>query len=193
VNVTTCPRCHGTGEIITTPCSTCHGAQRVERIRTLVVDIPAGVDDGVRIRLAGEGEAGLYGGPPGNLYVVVHVKPHRYFRRRDDDIILNININVAQAALGDEITVPTLDGEATLVIPAGTQTGTIFRLRGKGVPHLRGSGRGDQIVIVNVAVPTHLDERQKELFAELGKTLGHEITPQEEKGFLERLKEVLGL
>ncbi len=193
VNVTTCPRCGGTGEIITTPCSVCHGAQRVERVRRLVVDIPAGVDDGMRIRLAGEGEHGLYGGPAGNLYVMLHVRPHKYFRRRELDILLNIDINIAQAALGDEIRVPTLDGEEKLTIPAGTQPGTVFRLRGKGVPRLRGTGRGDQVIIVNISVPTKLSERQRQLLMELGQTLGSEVTPQSGRGFMDRLKEALGI
>ncbi|MEA3407826.1 MAG: molecular chaperone DnaJ [Chloroflexota bacterium] len=193
VNVTTCPRCGGRGEIIETPCSRCHGSRRVEVTRTISVDVPAGIDDGMRIRLAGEGESGLDGGPAGNLYVVMHVKNHRYFRRRDQDILLNININVAQAALGDEILVPTLNGERQLVIPAGTQTGAIFQLKGEGVPRIRGSGRGDEIVIINVEIPESLNDQQKELFARLGETLGDEITPQEEKSFLKRLKVVLGL
>jgi molecular chaperone DnaJ len=193
VNVSTCPRCGGRGEVVTTPCTVCRGAQRVEKARKLSVDIPAGVDDGMRIRLSSEGEAGALGGPAGNLYVVLHVQEHRYFRRREHDIVLNININVAQAALGDEIMIPTLEGEDKLGIPAGTQTGALFRLKGKGVPRLQSSGRGDEIIIVNVAVPTNLDANQKRLFAELGKTLGQEVTPQEEKSFLERLKDALGM
>jgi molecular chaperone DnaJ len=193
VNVSTCPRCGGRGEVVNTPCSTCRGAQRVERPRKLSVDIPGGVDDGMRIRLAGEGESGTFGGPAGNLYVVLHVKPHRYFRRRENDILLNININIVQAALGAEIRVPTLNGEEKLNIPAGTQTGAIFHLRGKGVPRLNRSGRGEEIVIVNVVVPTNLDAGQKRLLAELGKTLGSEVTPQEEKSFFERLREALGI
>lgn len=193
VNVTTCPRCGGRGEIIETPCAECHGSRRIEKTQKISVDIPAGVDDGMRIRLAGEGESGLEGGPAGNLYVVVHVKQHRYFRRRDQDILLNININVAQAALGDEIVVPTLNGEHELAIPAGTQTGAIFRLKGEGVPRLQGTGRGHEIVIVNVEIPETLDEHQRDLFSELGETLGDEITPQEEMSFLKRLKVVLGI
>ncbi|OGO04742.1 MAG: molecular chaperone DnaJ, partial [Chloroflexi bacterium RBG_13_56_8] len=193
VNVTTCPRCQGRGEVVVTPCSTCHGDQRVERPRKLMVDIPPGVDDGMRIRLSGEGEAGLYGGPAGNLYVILHVEPHPYFHRRDHDILLNLNITIVQAALGDEITVPTLEGEEKLSIPAGTQTGAVFRVKGAGVPNLRRSGRGDEIVIVNVAVPTHLNEEQKQLLVELGKTLGSEVIPQGGKGFFERLREALGL
>lgn len=193
INVTTCPRCHGRGEVVTTPCSTCHGAQRVERLHEISVTIPAGVDDGNRLRMTGEGEAGTHGGPAGNLYVRLHVRPHRFFRRRDDDILLNLNINVAQAALGDEITVPTLDGEEELSIPAGTQTGTVFRLRGKGVPRIHGGGRGDQLVIVNVAIPTHLDAHQRELFAELGDSLGKEVVPQGERTFFDRVREALGI
>ncbi|MFH1084314.1 MAG: molecular chaperone DnaJ, partial [Chloroflexota bacterium] len=129
VNVSTCPRCRGTGEVITTPCKACRGAGRVQQARSLMVNIPAGVDDDMRVRLPGEGEPGEHGGPPGNLYVVVHVTPHAYFQRREDDILLNLNINIAQAALGDEISVPTLNGEHKLTLPAGTQPGAAFRLR----------------------------------------------------------------
>ena len=154
INVTTCPRCQGEGEIVTTPCSECRGQKRVRVTRTLSVKVPAGVDNGTQIRLAGEGEPGVYDGPPGSLYVVVSVKPHRYFRRQDNHIILELAINVAQAALGDEVMVPTLEGEEHLVIPAGTQTGKVFRLRGQGVPYLRRNGRGDQLVMVQVAIPT---------------------------------------
>lgn len=193
INVTTCPRCNGRGEIVVTPCSVCHGQQRVERPRTLSVSVPAGVDDGNRIRLTSEGEAGSYGGPAGNLYVVLHVKEHAYFQRRDVDILLHMNINVAQAALGDEITVPTLDGEQKLTIPAGTQTGAVFRLRGRGVPRIQSSGRGDQLVIVNVAIPTSLDAQQKKLFAELGASLGKEVIPQGEKSFMDRVRDALGI
>jgi molecular chaperone DnaJ len=193
VNVTTCPRCQGTGETITTPCSKCHGSRRVQETRKILVTVPAGVDDEMRIRLAGEGEHGLYGGPPGNLYVVLHVKPHRYFTRRENDILLNVNINIAQATLGDEIRVPTLDGDEKITIPAGTQPGTVLRMRGKGAPQLRGSSRGDQLVILNVSIPTDLDPDQRELVRELGKTLGSEVTPQAGRGFLDRFKEALGI
>jgi len=192
INVATCPRCNGRGEVVTTPCSQCHGQQRIERPRTLTVSIPAGVDDGNRIRLTGEGEAGTYGGPAGNLYVVLHVKSHPFFQRRDTDILLHMNINVAQAALGDEITVPTLDGEEKMTIPAGTQTGAVFRLKGRGVPRIQSSGRGEQLVIVNVAIPTNLDAKQKELFAELSESLGKEVVPQGEKSFFDRVRDALG-
>ena len=157
------------------------------------MDIPAGVDDGMRVRLTGEGESGTFGGPAGNLYVVLHVKPHRFFRRREDDLLLNININIVQAALGAEIRVPTLNGEQKLNVPVGTQTGAVFRLRGKGIPRLNRGGRGDELVIVNVIVPTNLDAGQKRLLTELGKTLDSEVKPEEEKSFFERLRESLGI
>jgi len=193
VNVTTCARCSGRGEIVTTPCSVCHGSQRVEETRSLEVDVPEGVDDGMRIRLAGEGAAGTHGGPAGNLYVVLHVEAHPYFHRREDDIVLNLRVNIAQAALGDEVAVPTIDGEERLTIPAGTQTGTVFRLRSRGVPHLRNAGRGDQVVIINVGVPTELNAEQRELLTNLGKTLGREVVPQGSKGFLDRLRDAFGV
>ncbi len=187
INVSACPRCGGEGEIVTTPCSECRGQKHVRVTRAISIKVPAGVDNGTQIRLAGEGEHGVYGGPPGNLYVVVSVKPHRYFRRQDNHIILELAINVAQAALGDEVMVPTLEGEEKLVIPVGTQTGKVFRLRGKGVPYLRRNGRGDQLVIVQVAIPTDLTDEQKRLFKDLAKTLGKEVIPQEEKGFFEKM------
>jgi molecular chaperone DnaJ len=193
VNVATCPRCNGSGEVITTPCSECHGAGQVERARKISVDIPAGVDDETRVRLNGEGEPGAHGGPAGHLYIFLHVKPHRYFRRQGNDLLLHLNISIVQAALGDEIMVPTLEGEEKLAIPAGTQTGASFRLRGKGIPRLNSSGRGDEIVLINVAVPTKLDANQKRILAELGKTLGSEVTPQEDKSFLDRIREALGI
>jgi len=190
VNVTTCPTCHGEGETIAIPCLQCHGARYIRASRKINVRIPAGVDNGTQIRLAGEGEPGERGGPPGNLYVVLDVTPHAYFRRRDDNIVLELGINVAQAALGDEIAVPTLDGDEKLTIPAGTQTGKVFRLRNKGVPHLRINGRGDQLVVIDVMIPTGLTAEQKKLFKELSKTLGKEVVPQREKTFLDKLKDV---
>jgi len=193
VNVTTCPRCGGTGEIINTPCTVCHGTMQVDVQRGLRVSVPAGVDDGMRMRLAGEGDQGLYGGPAGNLYVILHVKPHKLFQRRENDILLNWNINIAQAALGGRITVPTLDGNAELNIAAGTQPGTVISLRGKGVPRLHGVGRGDQIVLVNVQVPTKLDDHQRDLLTQLGETLGTDAPPPGGRGFMDKLKEVFGL
>ncbi len=193
VQVTTCPRCEGEREIVTTPCTECRGRKVIQVERTISVKIPAGVDDGTRIRLAGEGEPGVRGGPPGNLYVVLRVKPHSHFRRRDTDILLQLEINVAQAALGDLLTVPTLDGDEELAIPAGTQTGKVFKLRGKGVPHLRRNSRGDQLVMVHVLTPTRLSDYQKDLLTELSKTLGKEVVHQPEKGLLDRVKEAIGL
>ncbi|MEJ2734783.1 MAG: molecular chaperone DnaJ [Anaerolineae bacterium] len=193
VQVTTCPRCQGEREIVTSPCTECRGQKVVEVERTISVKIPAGVDAGTRIRLAGEGEPGSRGGPNGNLYVVLHVKPHEHFRREDNSIVLELDINVAQAALGDKISVPTLDGDEEFVIPAATQTGDVFRLRGKGVPYLRRNGRGDQLVIFHVVTPAKLTKRQKELFSELGKSLGREVIHQPEKGLFAKVREALGL
>lgn len=193
VQVTTCPRCQGEREIITTPCTVCRGRKVVQVERTISVKVPAGVDDGTRIRLAGEGEVGERKGPPGNLYVVLHVKSHAHFRRQDNDILLQLDVNVAQAALGDRLAVPTLDGDEELIIPAGTQTGEVFRLRGKGVPHLQRNGRGDQLVMVHVLTPTKLTRQQKDLLAELSKTLGKEVIHQPEKGLFDRVKEAIGL
>ena len=193
VQVTTCPRCHGEREIVTSPCSQCRGQRVVQIERSISVKVPAGVDDGTRIRLAGEGEPGERRGPPGNLYVVLHVKAHSYFRRQDSSILLELDLNVAQAALGDKLTVPTLDGDETLIIPAGTQTGEVFKLRGKGVPHLRRNGRGDQLVMVNVLTPTKLSRQQKDLLTELSKTLGKEVVRQPEKGIFDKFREAIGL
>ena len=193
VNVSTCPRCEGEGEVVTTPCSECHGAKRVQALKHLAVKIPAGVDDGTRIRLAGEGEAGTRSGPRGNLYIDVAVRPHRFFRRRDEDILMDLEINVAQAALGDAISVPTLNGAHDLEIPASTQTGDILRLKAKGVPRLRRSGRGDQIIRLRVMTPTDLNAKQQELFAELGRTLGREVITQPEKGFFDKLRDAFGM
>jgi molecular chaperone DnaJ len=193
VQVTTCPRCQGEGEIVTTPCTECRGQKVVQVERTISVRIPAGVDDGTRIRLAGEGDPGQRGGPPGNLYVVLRVQSHPHFRREDNNILLELGINVAQAALGDKVQVPTLDGDEELPIPAGTQTGEVFRLRGKGVPYLRRNGRGDELVMVHVLTPTRLTSQQKELFKELGRTLGREVIQQSEKGFFDKFKDALGI
>jgi molecular chaperone DnaJ len=190
VNVTTCPTCRGEGETISIPCSQCRGQKRVRVVRRLTVKVPPGVDSGTQIRLANEGELGEYGGPVGNLYVVLDVKPHQYFRRREDDIVLEVQVNVAQAALGDEIVVPTLDGDEKISIPAGTQTGRVVPIKGKGIPHLRRPGRGDQLVVVQVSVPTQLTAEQRDLFAKLAKTLGKEVIPQSEKGFIDKLKDL---
>lgn len=187
VNVATCPRCEGEGEVVSTPCSNCQGQKRAQVTRKLQVTIPAGVDDGTQIRLAGEGEAGVRGGPPGNLYVVVSVKKHPRFRRKGTDLLLDLPINIVQAALGDEIDVPTLDGEVKLEIPPGTQHGKTFRLKEYGVPHLRRNGRGDLLVTVQIVVPRDLNEKQKALLRELARTLGKE--PVEPKGVFGKVKD----
>lgn len=193
VNVATCPACQGSGEVIVSPCSQCHGQKQVQRSKTIKVKIPAGISSEQQIRLTGEGGPGENGGPPGNLYVFVNVKRHEIFQRRNDDILLNLEINVAQAALGDEVEVPTVDGTASVTIPPGTQSGTVFRLRGRGVPHLQRSGRGDQLVITDVVIPKKLDDKQRDLFMELAGTLDKEIIPQREKGLFDNIKDALGL
>ena len=172
------------------PCSQCRGNKKIRVTRRLNVKVPPGVDTGTQIRLAGEGELGEFGGPSGNLYVVLNVKPHQFFRRREDDVVMEVQVNVAQAALGDEIVVPTLDGDETISIPAGTQTGRVITIKGKGIPHLRRQGRGDQLVVVQVAVPTNLSGEQRRLFGELAKTLGKEVIPQSEKGFIDKLRDL---
>ena len=191
VQVTTCPVCNGRGKVIETFCPTCSGRGRVRKTRRKKVAIPAGVDDGTRIRLAGEGQPGENNGPSGDLYLIVRVKPHKYFRRRDNDILLDLNVNIPQATLGAEVKVPTIDGDVKLKIPAGTQPGKIIRMRGRGVPHLRNNSRGDQLVIVNVTVPKRLDDEERELFEKLAEKMDSDVLPQE-KGFLDRLIDVLG-
>jgi len=191
VQVATCPTCQGKGEVIETPCHTCRGRGLERRTVKKVVPIPAGVDNGTQIRLAGEGQPGANGGPNGNIYLEIRVKEHKFFKRRKDDVLLDLKINIAQATLGADIEIPTLKGNEKIKIPAGTQPGKVFTLKGKGIPHLRGSGNGDQMVVVNVAVPTHLTHEQRELFEQLAKTLGSEVSPQE-KSFMDVLKEVLG-
>lgn len=167
INVTTCDVCGGEGRIIKTPCNNCGGKGNIRRSKKLSIKIPAGVDNGTRIKLYGEGEAGVKGGPPGDLYVFVFVRPHPIFKREEQDIYLETKISFVLAALGGEIEVPTLDGNVKLKIPAGTQPGTVFRLKGKGIPHLRGHSRGDEYIKVNITVPTRLAERQKKLLQEL--------------------------
>ncbi|MBP3966174.1 molecular chaperone DnaJ [Paenibacillus lignilyticus] len=163
VNRRACSNCNGAGKIVKEKCTTCHGAGKVKKQRKINVKIPAGVDEGAQIRLSGEGEGGFRGGPSGDLYIVIRVKPHDFFERENDDIYCEVPLTFAQAALGDEIEIPTLTEKVKLKIPAGTQTGTYFRLKGKGVPRLRGYGQGDQHVKVTVVTPTALNEEQKEL------------------------------
>ncbi len=167
----TCPRCHGTGKIISDPCPACYGHGRVEKHKTLSVKVPAGVDSGDRIRLSGEGEAGEHGGPPGDLYVHISVKPHPIFQREGDDLHCEVPVSVVTAALGGELEVPTLDGRVKLKVPPETQSGRLFRLRGKGVRSVRSGAAGDLICRVVVETPVNLTKRQKELLRELGESL----------------------
>jgi len=192
VSVGVCERCGGEGQIISRPCLQCRGQGKERRERRIVVRIPAGVDTGSQVRLSGEGDAGLRGGPPGNLYFKVEVRRHKVFRREGDDILYDLPLNFAQAALGEEMDVPTVDGPVRLKIPPGTQSGKVFALRGKGVLHLRGVGRGDQLVRVVVVTPQALDEEQRRLLRELARSLGQASLPSEDKGFFERLKDALG-
>ena len=192
VQVGTCPACKGQGETISSPCRTCQGRGLERQTRTKIVSVPGGVDTGTQIRLAGEGQPGINGGPNGNLYIVIQVKAHKFFRRQENDIILNLNINIAQATLGADVQVPTVDGKMeSLRIPNGTQPGKVLHLKGKGVPRLRSNGRGDQLVLINVEIPTSLNAEQREIFEKLAKSLGSEVRPQE-RGFLEWLKETFG-
>jgi molecular chaperone DnaJ len=174
-----CSRCGGSGTVITNPCSQCQGKGRMKVKRKIEVAVPAGVDEGYRLRLAGEGSAGMYGAPSGDLYVTFSVKPHNLFHRDGSDILYELSINFAQAALGDEVEVPSLDGKLDLRIPPGTQNGKTFRFKGKGIPYIDGRGRGDLLIKVNIMTPQHLDKNQHRLFEELAKALPHTEPPQE--------------
>jgi molecular chaperone DnaJ len=185
----TCNVCGGTGSVISDPCKTCRGDGRVEREHSIQVNIPAGVEDGTRIRYQSEGDAGRTGGPSGDLYIVLTVKPHKFFERDGHNLHCQIPISFAQAALGAEISVPTLEGESELKVPDGTQSGREFRLRNKGVPYLNEHGRGDLIVQVVVETPKKLTRVQKELLRQLGETMRVENTPTP-RGLLEKVKEM---
>ena len=191
VNVSACPVCGGSGETIESPCRNCEGRGLERKTVKRQVPIPAGVDDSTQIRIGGEGEPGANRGPNGDLYIVIHVRPHAYFRRRGDDIVLDLAVNVAQAALGAEISVPTVDGEAKLRIPSGTQSGKVLRLKGKGVPRLQRDGRGDQLVVVGVEIPRTLSADQQALFERLAESLGTEFSIQE-RGLMDRVRDLLG-
>jgi molecular chaperone DnaJ len=165
---TTCPTCRGNGQTITHPCAKCRGSGQIMVNKSVSVKIPAGVDHGSRLRLNGEGEAGNYGGPPGDLYVFIHVEPHEFFTRKDTDVICQIPISFVQATLGDKISVPTLNGKKKLEIPKGTQPGDIFYFHGEGIPSLRSRKRGDQIIQVDIRTPTHISKKQEALLREFG-------------------------
>jgi molecular chaperone DnaJ len=187
----TCPTCGGAGRLLKNPCVNCRGQGRITATRRLDVHIPAGVDTGSQIRISGEGGAGVRGGPPGDLYVVMRVKAHAVLTRRDQTVVYELRVNIVQAALGDSIEIPTLDGPVEIVIPAGTQHGQSFRLAGKGMPDVRGGRRGDQYVIVQLVVPKSLDAEQKALLRKVGGLTGKpEKVP---KGFFDRLRDAISL
>jgi molecular chaperone DnaJ len=179
---TTCGQCYGQGQIIAHACEACQGSGRTRVQGKVTVKIPPGVDNGSRLRLRGEGDPGEGGGPSGDLYVVIFVEPHSFFERHGDDILCQVPISFTQAALGAKVEVPTLEGEETIQIPRGAQSGTLFRLSGAGMPRLRGPGRGDQVIQVVVKTPTHLTKRQEEILRELAETSGEEVAPRK-KGF----------
>lgn len=189
----TCPRCHGAGRIVEKPCAKCRGEGRMEKQAHIKVRIPAGVDTGSRLRSAGNGESGMRGGPPGDLYIVLHIQPHELFARHGDDLVCDVPISYATAALGSEIEVPTLDGSekrvrsATIKIPPGTQSGTVFRLKGKGVSNVQGHGRGDQHVRVIVEVPAHLNAAQRKKLMEFAEACGDDTNPMS-KSFFDKVK-----
>ena len=191
----TCQQCNGAGRIISEPCETCRGRGRVLKEKTLEVRIPAGVDNGSRLRIQGEGEAGLQNGPSGDLYVVIYVEEHPFFQRQGNNIYCHVPIGVTQAVLGAEISVPTLEDDEKMRIPEGTQTGAVFRLRGKGVTILGEHGRGDQIVTVNVVIPTKLTKEQRQLYESLEKLGNSNEEPahqQSEKNIFEKVKDIFG-
>ncbi|MDA0676571.1 MAG: molecular chaperone DnaJ [Chloroflexi bacterium] len=191
--VAQCTTCSGTGQTVETPCSKCRGRGTERKRRKIAVNIPAGIDDGSRIVMRGQGERGPMNGPAGDLYVYVHVQAHDVFERHGNDVLAEVNINIAQAALGTVLSVPTLDGDHELKIPAGTQTGKVFRIRNVGITHMgRSNRRGDQLVAVKVVTPTELTDRQKKLFEELAGTLGTSNVGQTDVGGLfDRIKDAL--
>jgi molecular chaperone DnaJ len=183
----TCGKCGGTGRIITDPCKDCKGQGKVKKMKNIQVKIPAGVDAGSRLRMSGEGEAGIYGGPNGDLYIILNVQEHSFFKRDGNDIYCDVPLSFPQAALGSEIEVPTLEGVSKLKIPSGTPSGRIFYLKGKGIYKLNGRGRGDQIVRIYIDVPKKLTPRQREILEEFAKINGDEVP----KTFKEKLKDIL--
>jgi molecular chaperone DnaJ len=192
VNLATCSNCRGEGRIVTDPCKDCRGSGRQRRSRTLAVNIPAGVADGSRMRLSGEGDTGLNGGSPGHLYVYLTVLPHPFFTREEDDLVYELQMNPAQAALGFEAEIPTLEGDTILVkVPQGTQSGRVFVQKGKGIPRLHGGGRGDLLVRATVLTPTDLTEEQRDLFRRLADSFGTPVS-NGDKSILGKIKDALG-
>lgn len=193
VNVGPCPTCGGRGEIITTRCGKCVGEGQSATSRKIEVKVPAGVSDGTRMRLSGQGHIGMNGGPAGNLYITMNVEADPQFQRQGDDLIIEWPVSMPTAAMGATVTIPTMDGDESLKIPAGSQSGRVFRLSGKGVPHLQRQGRGDQVIILRVLTPTNLTARQKELMQELSESLGEDNISVGETSILDKMKSVLGL
>lgn len=192
VNIKTCEVCDGEGKVITKPCPKCNGKGRVRKYVKIDVKVPAGIDNGQTISLRGEGEPGVKGGPAGDLFISIKVRPHPLFQRQGSDVICEIPITFVQAVLGTEMEVPTLDGKVSYKINEGTQTGTVFRLKGKGIPYLRRSGRGDQYVKVYVEVPKKLNSKQKEILMEFAEAGGDDIHEQR-KTFFDKMKDALGM
>ncbi len=192
INVKACDRCRGEGTITPDPCTECRGQGRIKQTKEIEVKIPAGVEHGSRLRVSGEGESGVKGGPPGDLYVIISVRPHEVFKRRGDDVYCEVPISFVKAALGGELTVPTLDGQAKIKIPEGTQTDTYFRLKAKGVHRLRGMGRGDQHIKVVVQVPQKLNTKQKELLREFAHESGEDMSKIDEKSIFGKFKNAFG-
>jgi molecular chaperone DnaJ len=187
-----CDRCGGDGHIIETPCPTCHGTGKVRKQRKITVNIPAGVNTGTKLRMSNEGEAGDKGALNGDLYIILQVRNHEIFRRKNDDIYCEIPISFVQAVLGDEIEVPSLEGKVKFEIPEGTQPGTTFRLKNKGIAHLNSYGRGDEYITAKVVIPKKLNTEQKELLKKFGELSGDEINP-ERKSFLEKVRDTFGV
>lgn len=190
-SIKTCDVCGGEGKIITDPCTTCNGKGKIRKSIKLKVNIPQGIDNGQTISLRGEGESGSKGGPAGDLYITIRIKQHPIFQRQGNDVICEVPITFVQAALGADIEVPTLDGKVKQTIPEGTQTATVFRMRSKGIPHLRGTGRGDQYIKVNVEVPKKLNDKQKEILRGFAELSGDEVHEQG-KSFFDKMRDVIG-
>jgi molecular chaperone DnaJ len=185
----TCPKCHGSGQMIKDPCNTCHGTGKNKKKDKIVVKVPAGIDEGQRLKLSGQGDAGSNGGPHGDLYVLLHLKDHEFFKREDFDVVCDVPISFSQAALGSEIEVPTLGGRVSMKIPAGTQSGKKMRLKNKGITKLGGYGFGDQIISIHVETPSKLSSEQKELFEKLSQLEQGQSNPMS-KGFFDKVKDL---
>lgn len=184
----TCGRCHGAGKIPKTPCSHCHGDGKIKVTRDVQVTIPRGVDNGTRLRIAGGGQAGERGGQPGDLFVYINIKPHQIFKRNGNDVYCEVPISFVQAALGADVETPTIDGKIDLKVPAGTQSGTVLKIKGKGIPFMRGEGRGDELVTIKVLTPRNLTARQKKLLEQFEDDIDDQKVHPEKKSFLDKLK-----